>query len=44
MDLSEVRMNAFFGDEIYYDLDERNYIMESLKEPEEEPEQDVREA
>lgn len=34
MDLSEVRMNAFFGDEIYYDLDERNYIMESMQEAE----------
>lgn len=36
MDLSEVRMNAFFGDEVYYDLDERNYIMASLNEQEEE--------
>lgn len=39
MDLSEVRMNAFFGDEIYYDLDERNYIMESMQEAEEEQEE-----
>lgn len=36
MDLSEVRMNAFFGDEVYYDLEERNYIMASLNEQEEE--------
>ncbi len=34
MDLSEVRMNAFFGDEVYYDLDERNYIIESMQEEE----------
>lgn len=32
MDLSEVRMNAFFGDEVYYDLEERNYIVASLEE------------
>ncbi len=36
MDLSEVRMNAFFGDEIYYDLEERNYIMASMEEEAEE--------
>lgn len=34
MDLSEVRMNAFFGDEIYYDLEERNYIIASMEEAE----------
>ena len=27
MDLSDVRANAFFGDEIFYDLDERNYLV-----------------
>ncbi|MBO5199410.1 MAG: type IV secretory system conjugative DNA transfer family protein [Lachnospiraceae bacterium] len=27
MDLSDVRANAFFGDEVYYDLAERNYIV-----------------
>ncbi|MBQ7678261.1 MAG: type IV secretory system conjugative DNA transfer family protein [Butyrivibrio sp.] len=27
MDLTDVRSNVFFGDEIYYDLDERNYIV-----------------
>jgi len=32
MDLSEVRMNAFFGDEVYYDLEERNYIVASMEE------------
>ncbi len=41
MDLSEVRMNAFFGDEIYYDLDERNYIVESMEELEEEETQEA---
>jgi len=32
MDLSDVRMNAFFGDEVYYDLDERNYIVAAMQE------------
>ncbi len=27
MDLTEVRSNVFFGDEVYYDLDERNYLI-----------------
>ncbi len=27
MDLTDVRSNVFFGSEIYYDLDERNYIV-----------------
>ena len=27
MDLTDVRANVFFGDEIYYDLDERNYLV-----------------
>ena len=27
MDLTDVRSNVFFGSEIYYDLDERNYII-----------------
>lgn len=30
MDLTEVRMNAFFGDDVYYDLGERNYIVSSM--------------
>ncbi len=30
MDLTDIRMNAFFGDEIYYDLGERNYIVASM--------------
>ena len=34
MDLSQVRMNAFFGDEVYYDLDERNCIIASRQEKE----------
>lgn len=34
MDLSQVRMNAFFGDEVYYDLEERNYIVASRQEKE----------
>ena len=32
MDLSEIRMNAFFGDEVFYDLEERNYIVASMQE------------
>ncbi len=32
MDLSDVRMNAFFGDEVYYDLEERNYIIQMQEE------------
>lgn len=40
MDLSEVRMNAFFGDEIYYDLEERNYIIASMQEEEEETQEE----
>lgn len=35
MDLSEVRMNAFFGDEVFYDLEERNYIVASQQEADE---------
>ena len=27
MDLTDVRANVFFGDEVYYDLDERNYLV-----------------
>jgi type IV secretion system protein VirD4 len=27
MDLTDVRSNAFFGEDVYYDLDERNYLM-----------------
>ena len=27
MDLTDVRSNAFFGDEVFYDLDERNYLV-----------------
>lgn len=38
MDLTEVRMNAFFGDEVYYDLEERNYIVAALEEEEDEGE------
>jgi len=30
MDMTEVRSNVFFGDDIYYDLDERNYIVLDL--------------
>lgn len=32
MDLTDVRMNAFFGDEVFYDLEERNYIVASMQE------------
>ena len=34
MDISDVRMNAFFGDEVFYDLEERNYIVASMQEEE----------
>lgn len=34
MDLTDVRMNAFFGDEVFYDLAERNYLV--LRDGEEE--------
>ena len=27
MDLTEVRSNVFFGDDVFYDLDERNYLI-----------------
>lgn len=27
MDLEDVRSNAFFGDEVFYDLEERNYLV-----------------
>ena len=39
MDLTDVRANVFFGDDIYYDLDERNYLVldEGAEEDEEEP-------
>lgn len=36
MDLSDVRMNAFFGDEVYYDLEERNYIIQMQQQEQEE--------
>lgn len=35
MDLTEVRMNAFFGDEVFYDLGERNYLVLESAETEE---------
>lgn len=40
MDLSEVRMNAFFGDEVFYDLEERNYIVASMQEQENEAQEE----
>ena len=39
MDLSDVRANAFFGNEVFYDLDERNYRI--LEEQAEEGEKNV---
>ncbi len=36
MDLSETQMNAFFGEDVYYDLAERNYIVMAKEEEEEE--------
>ena len=47
MDLTEVRSNVFFGDEVYYDLDERNYLIldeNAQKEGEEEEEEGYDEA
>jgi len=41
MDMSEVQMNAFFGDEVYYDLEERNYIVASMEEEEQAEEEDA---
>ena len=41
MDLTDVRLNAFFGDEVYYDLEDRNYIVASWQE---EPEAEAPEA
>ena len=32
MDLTDVRLNAFFGDEVFYDLEERNYIVQKQEE------------
>lgn len=32
MDISETQMNAFFGEDVYYDLAERNYIVMSQEE------------
>ncbi len=42
MDLTDVRANVFFGDDVFYDLDERNYIiLDENKEGEEDGEGDV---
>lgn len=43
MDMTEVRNNVFYGEEIFYDLDERNYLVldsEEEEEGEEEENQD----
>ncbi|WP_081677302.1 type IV secretory system conjugative DNA transfer family protein [Butyrivibrio sp. WCD3002] len=40
MDLTEVRNNFFFGDDIYYDLDERNYIVLDMPDEENSEESD----
>ena len=39
MDLTDVRSNAFFGDDIFYDLDDRNYLI--LEAPEQEKEDEA---
>ncbi len=45
MDMEDVKNNAFFGDEIYYDLDERNYlILDAADETPREQEDDGAEA
>lgn len=41
MDLSDVRSNAFFGNEVFYDLDERNYRILEEQEEQEEGEENV---
>jgi type IV secretion system protein VirD4 len=33
MDISEIRGHAFYGEDIYYDIDERNYIVLDSKAP-----------
>ena len=43
MDLTDVRSNVFFGSEIYYDLDERNYIVLDMQNEEEEPMEEEKE-
>lgn len=43
MDLSEVRLNAFFGDEVFYDLEERNYIVANQQSQEEDHEEEDQE-
>lgn len=43
MDLSEVRLNAFFGDEVFYDLEERNYIVANQQSQEEDQEEEDQE-
>lgn len=40
MDLSSVRLNAFFGDEVYYDLEERNYIIQMQQQEKEQAMED----
>ena len=34
MDMSETGLNAFFGEDVYYDLAERNYIVMAREEEE----------
>ena len=44
MDLTDVRNNVFFGDDVYYDLDERNYlILDQNEEKQEEEENEIEE-
>lgn len=40
MDMTEVRNNVFYGEEIFYDLDERNYLVLDSEEEEEEGEEE----
>ena len=35
MDLSDVKANAFYGNEVYYDLEERNYLIMEEREAQE---------
>ncbi len=43
MDMTEVRNNVFYGEEIFYDLDERNYLVLDSEEEEEEGEEEEEE-
>ena len=43
MDLTDVRSNVFFGSEVYYDLDERNYIVLDMQNEDEDMSEEEKE-